>query len=67
MAEAYYELSLYCDTAERMKALNKAIETKPDYTDAYEMRGLLYEIFYENPKSALADYNIAISLNPIFS
>lgn len=64
LAEAYYELSFYCDTAEAMKALNKAIEIKPDYTDAYELRGLLYENCYQNPKSALADYNIAISLNP---
>lgn len=64
LAEAYYWLSLYCDTTEQMKVLNKAIETKPDYTEAYEIRGLLYENFYENPKSALADYNIAISLNP---
>lgn len=64
LAEVYYQLSFFYNGEEKIKALSKAIELKPDYVDAYIMRGLENTCFYKNPKAALVDFNIAISLKP---
>lgn len=45
--------------------LNRAIELKPDYADAYYERGLKNDLG-DNRTAAMGDYNKAIELNPRF-
>ncbi len=43
--------------------LNKAIEIKPDYSDAYGKRGFIYYYAKDYP-NAIKDFNRAIEINP---
>jgi tetratricopeptide (TPR) repeat protein len=49
--------------AERMPFLNRAIELKPDYANAYNSRGNAYSALKQY-EQAIADYNHAIELDP---
>jgi tetratricopeptide (TPR) repeat protein len=64
LAEAYcYRGKLQLDRDEGNADLDKAIDLKPDYADAYYERGLNKDLA-NDPVSALRDYNKAIELNP---
>lgn len=47
-----------------MTAANQAIALNPQNNDAYEVRGLAYEISGDNA-SAIKDLTTAISINPL--
>jgi tetratricopeptide (TPR) repeat protein len=46
-----------------IKDLNKAIELSPNYAEAYDMRGLIFQLQYDNA-SAASDFSKAIELSP---
>lgn len=66
-AEAYcYRGRLQTDREKGNADLDRAIQLKPDYADAYYERGLNRDLG-NDPAAALRDYNKAIELNPRFS
>lgn len=58
-----YQLYKEKKSAASLPFLNKAIELKPDYIIAYNLRGVVYAALNQY-KQAIADYTIAISLDP---
>jgi tetratricopeptide (TPR) repeat protein len=65
-AEAHcFRGKLALDNAQGMADLNKAIELRPDYAEAYFERGLKHDLANDSA-AALADYNKAIQINPRF-
>ncbi|MBI4669060.1 MAG: tetratricopeptide repeat protein [Elusimicrobia bacterium] len=50
-----------------IKSANKAIELKPDYIDAYLLRGNIYLEQKKKINEAIADFNRAISLAPNYA
>jgi len=64
-ADKYFDLA-YAekDGKKQIELYTKAIELNPKYADAYNNRGNAHEKLDENDK-ALADYDIAIDLNPV--
>ena len=66
LAEAYcYRGKLQTDREKGYADLNKAIELKPDYAEAFFERGLSKDLA-NGREAALRDYNKAIELNPSF-
>ena len=59
--DAYLQLGNWFDA---LKEYTNAIETDPEYAEAYMKRGQLHERVYRI-KQAEIDYNMAIQLNPV--
>jgi tetratricopeptide (TPR) repeat protein len=59
-ARVYNETGVDIDTA--LEDLNKAIRLKPDFSEAFRQRGMLYRDHKENKPQALKDFNEAIRL-----
>ena len=61
-----YHLGKQGKHVEAIEQYSKAIELKPDYTDAYNNRGVLYAKLNKIDE-AMADYNKAIELKPDYT
>lgn len=65
----YHALSMINETEAKkfrtlaINDLNKAIEIKPDYSEAYGKRGLIY-YYAKNYPNAIKDFNHAIEIDP---
>jgi tetratricopeptide (TPR) repeat protein len=59
-ARIYYQAGVDIDTA--LEDLNKAIRLKPDFSEAFRVRGMLYRRYKEDKPQALKDFNEAIRL-----
>jgi len=58
-----YQLVMSGYPHDALPLLTLAIEKKPDYTEAYYNRGVVYYLIKEYPK-AISDLTVAIKLNP---
>lgn len=58
-----YQLVMSGYPHDALPLLTLAIEKRPDYTEAYYNRGVVYYLIKEYPK-AISDLTIAIKLNP---
>lgn len=61
LGSSYRNLDAY---DEAIKYYSKAIELKPDYSQAYDGRGICYDDGLNDFEKALSDYSKAIELNP---
>ncbi len=59
----YYVLGNY---KQAIEDYDRAIEIKPDYTDAYNNRGIAYT-YLSNYRQAIEDFNRAIEINPSYT
>ena len=64
IGKAYYYLRVY-DKA--LAYYSKSIELKPDFAEAYTMRGTAYNHDSGDTQHAMKDYNKAIELKPDFA
>ena len=62
-ALALWDEGKYIDPEKAIEYLNNAIRLKPDYADAYYLRGFAYDDL-ENHQRAIIDYSEAIRLSP---
>jgi tetratricopeptide (TPR) repeat protein len=61
-----YKLYIEKEYDQCLPSLNRAAELKPDYTWAYNLRGLAYAGLKDSPR-AIADYDRAIELDPSYA